>query len=78
MLYVLPWWLFLPYLVAASISAFVNDYLHEVMHLEDSRWIGFDWFQKMREQHVVHHVDLTRNYGIYQFFTDKLFGTYKD
>lgn len=55
-----------------------NYYIHKQYHTEDSYFNRFEWYQKMKRDHYVHHEYPTKNYGIASMFTDKLLGTYQE
>lgn len=61
------------------------NYMHDSMHLEHF-WMAKNpllskWFQKARERHEIHHLEIddsgkmVRNFGICFFFFDRIFGT---
>lgn len=56
----------------------LHSFIHDWIHLR-SHW--FHWIpgsKKLIELHRVHHTDLTKNFGIFTFFWDKLSKTYED
>ncbi|MFI5360921.1 MAG: sterol desaturase family protein [Elusimicrobiota bacterium] len=64
------------------------NYMHDALH-EKSFWMERSSFWRNRfrcaqRRHDIHHMDidaagrLTRNYGIFFFFFDRLFGTFAD
>lgn len=62
--------------VAASFAAHV--YLHEQFHLSGSKLQRYRWFRRRRLLHAVHHRDGSRNFGLVDFYWDRLFGTFRD
>lgn len=69
--FVLPLHLFLVSLVTMSIVAFLNNYMHDRYHLKTGKW------SRLHSLHFTHHEDMDTNYGIYGFFWDRIFGTFK-
>jgi sterol desaturase/sphingolipid hydroxylase (fatty acid hydroxylase superfamily) len=57
---------------------FVNNNMHDGFHLRKSFWDRFKFFSHLRKLHYEHHVDMSKNYGIFYFMWDKLFGTFKN
>jgi sterol desaturase/sphingolipid hydroxylase (fatty acid hydroxylase superfamily) len=66
--------------VIASMIAtgLVHDYLHDGFHLNKSLWQYLPFFSRWQELHKIHHVDMSKNFGIFSFLFDKLFKTYQD
>lgn len=60
-----------------SLIGFVNNSMHDGFHLNRSFWDRFGFYARLRKLHFEHHVDMGKNYGIFSFVWDKLFGTYK-
>lgn len=55
---------------------FLHDYLHMVFHLP-SHWLNrFKAVQKWNKSHYVHHQNMQKNFGIFFFMWDRLFGTF--
>jgi sterol desaturase/sphingolipid hydroxylase (fatty acid hydroxylase superfamily) len=55
----------------------LHDRIHDWMHLS-SHW--FHWVpgaKRLIEMHKVHHSDMTKNFGIFTFFWDKLAKTFE-
>jgi sterol desaturase/sphingolipid hydroxylase (fatty acid hydroxylase superfamily) len=81
---VVTFFMLLPVEIAITVTvvllflAWANDWLHEKIHIRGTRLESSDWFLKIRELHHHHHVDVTKNIGIFSWFTDKLFKTYED
>jgi hypothetical protein len=75
---------FLPTHVALVLTAegifvgWLNDWLHEKIHIEGHWLERFDWFWRLRKRHWEHHIDDEINLGIFSFFPDKLVGTYAE
>jgi sterol desaturase/sphingolipid hydroxylase (fatty acid hydroxylase superfamily) len=54
----------------------VHDYFHDQFHLTNTPWKSLPFFLKWRDIHYVHHLDMSKNYGIVLFQWDKLFKTF--
>ena len=65
--------------ISTSIVIFYwNWWIHCAYH-QDGHWLNYyNWFQKEKEKHYIHHYDPHKNYGIASHFCDKLMGTYVD
>lgn len=74
---VFPLWLFLFTAGASVMSAVTNVAIHHAQHVEKLT-IGGKWFEKVRAMHMVHHANMRKNFGIWQFFFDRAFGTKKE
>lgn len=61
--------------LGASFAAHV--YLHEHYHLSGSWLRRYAWFRRRRLLHAIHHRDGTKNFGLIDFFWDRLFGTFR-
>lgn len=59
----------------AAVS-FINDRFHDSFHLTKTFWHRFWFFDRLQKLHALHHHRVDRNYGIFSFFWDKIFGTY--
>lgn len=60
-----------------ALVGILNDRLHDSMHLNKSVWHWWPGFSKLQKLHNMHHHRMGTNYGIFSFFWDKIFGTYK-
>jgi sterol desaturase/sphingolipid hydroxylase (fatty acid hydroxylase superfamily) len=74
------WLLPLPFAVTV-LSAFLfsftaHVYVHVQYHLEDSVLERSRWFRRRRYLHQLHHEQPNRNFGVMEFFWDRLLGTY--
>jgi sterol desaturase/sphingolipid hydroxylase (fatty acid hydroxylase superfamily) len=72
---VLPWTLWVTALVATSITAFLNAYLHDSYHIRNHWLDKYASYRKMRGLHYIHHIQMNRNLGITWPGIDKIFGT---
>jgi len=57
---------------------FLNDYVHDSMHLRRHWLQRFRYYRKLRRLHFMHHVDMTRNFGIVAMQWDDVFKTKSD
>jgi hypothetical protein len=62
--------------VAATFAWHV--YLHRQYHLLTSPLDRFDWFEKKRQLHFVHHRDARVNFAVVEFWIDTLMGTRRE
>lgn len=62
-----------------ALVGLANDSIHDSFHVRD-HWMSrvIPGYHKMRERHFIHHVNMKKNFGIYSFTSDKIFGTYKE
>lgn len=60
------------------IVGLLNDLIHDSFHVKN-HWVGqiVPNYHHMRRLHFAHHVNVQQNFGIYGFFWDQLFRTYK-
>lgn len=72
----LPRDLFLVSLVTVILIFIAHIYLHGHYHLEDTWLNRFAWFRRKQQLHFIHHRKMGTNFGVIEFFWDKLFGTY--
>lgn len=66
------------YLIAVAQSTlvlYVNAWLHDALHIREHFLERYKWFHHLREVHFVHHVDVKKNFGIFDFTADKVCGT---
>jgi len=55
----------------------LNAWIHDSIHVRGHWLERFDWFHTLRDWHLTHHVDVSKNFGIFSFFTDHILGTFK-
>lgn len=77
---VFTWPITLTVLAVEALMGFLHNYLHDSFHIKN-HWLGRvpvlgGIFHRWIELHYLHHVDMSKNYGIFTFFWDRLFGTY--
>ena len=63
--------------IAGVCDYFYSWYIHKAYHTKDHWLEYFDWFNYDRKEHMVHHKNPKRNYGVSNRFLDKVFGTFK-
>jgi sterol desaturase/sphingolipid hydroxylase (fatty acid hydroxylase superfamily) len=57
---------------------YLHDYLHDSFHIKD-HWLNrYAPFRKLVRLHQVHHEHMQKNFGIFTFVWDKLFGSFQD
>lgn len=59
-----------------AVIGFLNNSLHDSFHIRNTVWERFNFFKKLREKHITHHIDLSKNLGIFIFIWDRLFNTF--
>jgi sterol desaturase/sphingolipid hydroxylase (fatty acid hydroxylase superfamily) len=67
-------------LIVALVVGLMHNYLHDAFHIE-GHWMYRIYgirslFAHWTTVHYLHHVDMSKNYGIFTFFWDRIFGTY--
>lgn len=73
----LPWWVFATVAVEGALIGAANGYVHDALHVR-GHWLGrFRWFERLRILHIVHHANVRVNLGIYDFWWDRILGTYR-
>jgi hypothetical protein len=55
----------------------MNNYIHDAMHIENHWLQNFPIGRFWRKLHYYHHLDMSCNMGIFIFWIDKLFKTFK-
>lgn len=80
----LMWWAGAPIWMLVTFGAtmlgfgLLNDFVHDSTHIWN-HWLGmFKWFKRARRAHFAHHRNMKKNFGIFYFGWDKLFGTYRE
>lgn len=59
------------------ITGAFHNYIHEWFHIKD-HWLNkLSWFKRLNELHYLHHIDQTKNFGIFWFFFDRMFNSFK-
>jgi len=76
--YILPLHLTAALLVELVLVAWLNDKIHEHFHLKHT-WMGkFKIFRRWRDWHFKHHIDDSKNFSIFWYLPDRLFGSMLD
>jgi len=73
-----PWWTLIVFAVVLIGFGLFNDVAHDTMHIRKHPLMKHQWYRRMRKLHYLHHVDMSKNYGIINFSFDRLFGTFID
>jgi sterol desaturase/sphingolipid hydroxylase (fatty acid hydroxylase superfamily) len=60
----------------------IDNYLHDAFHIRN-HWLNRvplvrTWYAKLVKYHYLHHCDMTRNYGIFNFMWDRIFKRFWD
>jgi sterol desaturase/sphingolipid hydroxylase (fatty acid hydroxylase superfamily) len=77
---VLGWTLVITAVTTQLLLGFLHWYIHDTFHIKN-HWMGRvpvlkDIFQVWNRLHYLHHVDMRKNYGIFVFHWDRIFGTF--
>lgn len=62
--------------IEMAIIGFANDSLHDAFHIRKTFWSKFWFFKRLRRLHFLHHLDTQKNFGIFSFTWDRIFGSY--
>lgn len=67
-------------LLGLGLWGYLHDYIHDQFHLRDTWMLKLptSLFRSWRKWHYIHHLDMSKNYGIIWFGWDKLFNTFID
>ncbi|MGH8456906.1 MAG: sterol desaturase family protein [Stenotrophobium sp.] len=60
-----------------GLSYLAHIYLHAQYHLTHPKFGHHGWFRKLRDLHMVHHLDQGRNFAVIDLYWDKLMGTFR-
>lgn len=58
------------------LSMAAHAFVHVQYHLEGSALARFGWFRRRQRLHHLHHEQPSRNFGVLEFFWDRLLGTF--
>jgi sterol desaturase/sphingolipid hydroxylase (fatty acid hydroxylase superfamily) len=77
---IMPLAIMITVLIVEGLMGFLHDYLHDAFHIE-GHWLYRTYairrlFAPWVALHYLHHVDMSKNYGIFSFFWDRVFGTF--
>lgn len=64
-------------MVEMIILGLLHDTIHDSFHLHKSIWKKFPGYKRWGKYHYLHHVDMQKNFGIFNFFWDRVFRTIK-
>ena len=68
---------FLLMMTEIFILAFINDYIHTQIHIENSWLERYNWFKENRKLHFIHHKKTYLNFTFgYGYTIDKIMNTY--
>lgn len=71
------WPLFAGIMTTLAVAG-MNLYAHDSYHLS-KHWLSETrFFKRLTDFHEVHHRNMKKNFGIYTFVIDKVFGTFKN
>ena len=64
-------------IIEMVIIGLAHDILHDAFHIQN-HWLNkFAIFRRWVELHKIHHIDVSKNYGIFDFLWDRVFGTFE-
>lgn len=72
-----PMWLAMTASITMAVVGAVNSFVHDAFHIRGHWLEHLRWFNWRRELHYVHHVDVRKNLGIYTFWFDRLFKSFR-
>jgi sterol desaturase/sphingolipid hydroxylase (fatty acid hydroxylase superfamily) len=70
-----PLWVVLVTSIVFVGFGFLNDWIHDSFHLHKHTLQKFKYYRRMRIAHFIHHVDMSKNYGIVSIEWDYVFRT---
>lgn len=76
--YLMPFCIFSALALELLLVAWLNDWLHQKLHIKGHWLEKFRWFHRLRALHWHHHVDDTKNLGIFSWGPDKVLGTFQE
>lgn len=73
------WGMALSAVLAMGAVGLLNDIVHDSFHVR-GHWLRrlVPGYERMRHLHFIHHVNMRKNYGIYSFIWDRVFGTLRE
>lgn len=79
-LHILPLSLVITALTVMAITSFLHSYLHDAFHIKNHWLYRVPLFRILFahwvEIHWLHHIDMTKNFGVFVFHWDHLFRTF--
>jgi len=76
--FLFPMHTFIALTLELCIVAWLNDWLHQKLHIKGFWLERYSWFHRMRELHWHHHFDISKNIGIFSWHADKVVGTFEE
>jgi sterol desaturase/sphingolipid hydroxylase (fatty acid hydroxylase superfamily) len=64
-------------IIVITTNGLLHNYIHDSFHLNKSWLDKFEYYKEIKRLHYIHHTNMKKNFGIFSFFYDKLFGTFK-
>ncbi len=65
-------------ILGGGLFGLLNDWVHASFHTRGHILRRIPGWERMRDWHYAHHVDVTVNYGIWFFGWDRLFGSLRE
>lgn len=66
----------LPLVAELAVIGLANSYVHDSVHIRGHWMERFAVYQRWRDLHWMHHVDMGTNFGIFTFLADRALGSY--
>lgn len=63
-------------LIMEGTLGFLHNYIHDAMHIKPHWMRSLPFFDRLSKLHMLHHIDMNTNYGIFTFHWDRLFRTF--
>ena len=69
-------WISVALVFEILLIGFLNDFIHDSFHVK-GHWVRRYWpgYERLNRLHFAHHVDMQKNFGIFIFAWDAIFGT---
>lgn len=64
-------------LAEVLLMGWLHDFIHDRLHIKDHVLQMVPLFSRWAELHRSHHVDMSKNFGIFSFVWDRVFGTFR-
>jgi sterol desaturase/sphingolipid hydroxylase (fatty acid hydroxylase superfamily) len=61
-----------------AVIGWANNSIHDSMHLTNSIWHNFWFFNRLQKLHLNHHAKMDTNFGIFSFWWDRVFRTFAE
>ena len=65
------------YIQSTGYALFV-EHMHQQYHLKYSWWLRFEWFRRLKRNHLLHHIKHDKNYGMFTEVFDKINGSFQE